>query len=91
MGDSGVVPATAFSPQSTKQQMEFLVEEWCCMPPTKFQTLIESIPRCIEAVLARGGPITYEDTLCWCFLSFGSYMYDIGDDSDLCPLDLQLV
>ena len=31
--------------------MECLVEEWCRIPPTDFQTLVESIPRCIQAVL----------------------------------------
>jgi hypothetical protein len=37
---------------------EFLVEEWCHIPPIEFQTLVESMPRHIEAVLAaRGGPM----------------------------------
>ena len=43
---------TVFPPPSTKQQiMEFLMEEWCRLPPTEFQTLVESMSRCIEAVL----------------------------------------
>ena len=43
----------SFPPPSTKHQIiEFL-------PPREFQTLVESMPRCIEAVLARGGPTTY--------------------------------
>ena len=64
---------------STKHQiMEFIVEEWCCIPPIEFQTLVESVPMCIEAVLAaRGGPMPYYDTLCWCFLYFGSYLYGL--------------
>ena len=40
--------------------MEFLVEEWCRIPPIKFQTLVESLPRYIEAVLTRGGPTPYD-------------------------------
>ena len=44
-----------FQPPSTKHQiMEFLVEQWCCIPPIDFQTLVESMPRCIEAILVRG-------------------------------------
>ena len=35
------------------------MEEWCRIPPIEFQTLVESMPWCIEAVLvARGGPTT---------------------------------
>ena len=50
-----------FPPPSTKHQiMEFLVEEWCHIPPIEFQTLVESMPRQIEAVLeAHGGPMPY--------------------------------
>ena len=46
---------------STKHQiMEFLVEEWFGIPPIEFQTLVESMPMHIEAVLAaRGGPMAY--------------------------------
>jgi hypothetical protein len=43
-----------FLPPSTKHQiMEFLVEEWCSIPPIEFQTFVEYMPRCIEAVLAQ--------------------------------------
>ena len=75
MGDSGAVPETVFPPPSTKHQiMEFIMEEWCRLPPIEFQTLVESTRRCIEAVLARGDPTPYRDTLCWCFLYFSSYL-----------------
>ncbi|CDQ87545.1 unnamed protein product, partial [Oncorhynchus mykiss] len=41
-----------FSPPSTKHQMmEFNVEEWCCIPPIEFQTLVESMPRRIAALV----------------------------------------
>lgn len=43
--------------------MEFLVEEWCRIPPIEFQTL-ESMPMCMEGVLAQRS----NKTLCWCFL-----------------------
>jgi hypothetical protein len=33
--------------------MEFLVEEWYCIPPIEFQAPKESMPTCIEAVLAQ--------------------------------------
>ena len=48
-----------FLPPSTKPQMiEFLVEEWCCIPPIESQTLEEYMPSLIEAVLeTHGGPI----------------------------------
>ena len=52
MEDSGVAP-------KKHQMMEFLVEEWYRNPPIEFQTLVESIPRCIEAFLAHGGPTRY--------------------------------
>ena len=39
--------------------MEFIVEEWCHIPPIEFQTLVEAMPRCIEAVLDPGGPTPY--------------------------------
>uniref|UniRef100_A0A0E9XFQ8 Uncharacterized protein n=1 Tax=Anguilla anguilla TaxID=7936 RepID=A0A0E9XFQ8_ANGAN len=43
---------------------EYLLEEWCSVPPAEFQRLVESMPRCTEAVLvARGGPTAYSDTL----------------------------
>jgi transposase len=50
-----------FPAPSTKHQiMEFLVEEWCRIPPIEFQRLVESKPRPIKAVLeARGGPTSY--------------------------------
>ena len=57
MGDSGAAPET---PSTKHQMMEFLVEEWSHIPPIEFQTLVESLPRCIEAVLAAcGGPTQY--------------------------------
>ena len=59
-----------FPPPTKHQITTFLVEEWRHIPPIEFQTLIESIPRCIEAVLARGGPMPYYDTLCCRFLYF---------------------
>ena len=49
-----------FPPPSTKHQiMEFLMEEWCHIPPIEFQTLVESMPRCIEAITARDAPTPY--------------------------------
>ena len=47
-------------PAPTKHQiMEFLMEEWR-IPPIELQTLVESKPRPIKAVLkARGGPTSY--------------------------------
>ena len=36
--------------------MEFPVENWCRILPTEFQTLVESMPRCIEAFMAHDGP-----------------------------------
>ncbi|XP_064795629.1 PRKC apoptosis WT1 regulator protein-like isoform X3 [Oncorhynchus masou masou] len=50
-----------FAPPSTKHQMmEFPVEEWCCIPPVEFKTIVESTPRRIDAVLAaRGDPTPY--------------------------------
>jgi hypothetical protein len=44
----------SFSPPPTKHKIiEFVMEEWCHIPPIEFQTLVESMPRGIEAVLAR--------------------------------------
>ena len=49
-----------FPPPSTKHKIiEILVEEWCRIPPIEFQTLVESMPRCMEAVMARDGPTPY--------------------------------
>ena len=61
MGDPGAEPETVFllSPLTKHQIMEFIVEEWCRIPPIEFQPLVESMPRSIEAVLARGGPTPY--------------------------------
>ena len=43
-----------FPPPSTEHQiMEFLLEEWCRIPPIEFQTLVESMPMCTEAALAN--------------------------------------
>jgi hypothetical protein len=33
--------------------------EWCRIPPIEFQTRVESMPRYIESVLARGGPTPF--------------------------------
>jgi hypothetical protein len=60
MGNSGAAPETSFPQPSTKHNMmEFLVEERCRIPPTEFQTLVESMLRCIEDGLARGAPMSY--------------------------------
>ena len=50
-----------FPPPSTKHQIiEYLVEEWCRIPPIEFQTLVEAMPRGNEAVLAaRDGQMPY--------------------------------
>ena len=37
------------------QIMKFPMEEWCRIPRIEFQTLVESMPRCIEAVLVCDG------------------------------------
>jgi hypothetical protein len=43
---------------STQLNTWEILEEWCRIPPIEFQTLVESMPRCIEAVVAaHGGPI----------------------------------
>ena len=43
-----------FLAPSTKHQiMEFVMEEWCGIPQIEFQTLVESMLRCIEAVLLK--------------------------------------
>ena len=74
-------PETEFYITIKKHQiMEFLVEEWCHIHPIEFQTLVESMPRCTEAVLTDGGPMFYYDTLYWCFLYFGSYLTLMGED-----------
>ena len=52
MGDSGPVPESFPPPLTKPQMMEFLVEEWCRVPPIEFQTLVESMPRRTEAVVA---------------------------------------
>lgn len=38
MGDSGAAPETVFS-TTVNKIVEFLVEEWCHVPPIDFQTL----------------------------------------------------
>ena len=48
-------PRQGFPPPSTK----LLMEEWCRIPPIEFQILVESMPRCIEAVLTCGDPTPY--------------------------------
>ena len=50
-----------FPPPSNRCELNnFLVEEWCRIPPAEFQTLGESMPRRIQAVLAKcGGPTPY--------------------------------
>ena len=59
MGDSGT--SASVPPLSTKYQiMEFPMEEWYRNPAIELQTLVESTPRRIEAVLAaRGCPTPY--------------------------------
>ncbi len=48
-------------PPSSKHQMrEYLLEEWCPIPPVGIQRLVESMPRRTEAVLGtRIGPTPY--------------------------------
>ncbi len=47
-------------PLSTHQMKEYLLEEWCSIPPVEFQSLEELMPRRAEAVLAaRGSPTSY--------------------------------
>ena len=48
-----------FPPTIKHDMMEFLVEEWCRIRRIELQTLVQSIPKCIEAVLVRGGPTPY--------------------------------
>jgi hypothetical protein len=43
--------------------MALLVEGLCRISPIEFHKLVESMPRCIEAVLARGDPMAYKKTL----------------------------
>jgi hypothetical protein len=31
--------------------MEIIMEEWCRFPPIEFQTVVEPMPRCIDAIL----------------------------------------
>jgi hypothetical protein len=60
MGDSGAVPETAFStPNKTPNYGFFFVQEYWRDVTPELQTLVESMPRCIESVLARGGPIPH--------------------------------
>ena len=40
------------SPSNRCELTEFLVEEWCNIPPVEFQMLVESMPQRIHAVLA---------------------------------------
>ena len=60
-----------FPQSSTKLQLiEFLVEEWCRIPPIEFPTPVESMPRCIKAGMACRDPTPYNDALWWYFLYF---------------------
>jgi hypothetical protein len=54
-----VAPEAAFSTTINKTpHYGISCGRWCRILPIEFQTLVESMPRCIEAVLAaRGGPI----------------------------------
>ena len=45
MGDSGAATET---PSTKHQIIECFDEEWCHIPPIEFQTLVESVTRCIE-------------------------------------------
>ena len=51
----------SFSPPSNRCELiDLLVEGWCRIPPAEFQTLVDSMPRCMQGVLAaRGGPMSY--------------------------------
>ena len=62
MGDSEVMPETAFSTTINKRQMLNNVEEWCRIPPIEIQKLVASMPMPIETVLAHGGHMPYSDT-----------------------------
>ena len=42
-------------PSNRWESIDFLVEEWCRIPPAEFQTLVDSMPRCIQTVLAARG------------------------------------
>ncbi|XP_018556089.1 kinase suppressor of Ras 1 isoform X2 [Lates calcarifer] len=58
-----------FLHQHQHQIMEYLLEQWCFIPPADLQRLVESMLRCIEAVLvAHGGTTPSKDTLCCFFL-----------------------
>ena len=58
MGDSGAAPETAFSSTIINKTLNYgiVVEEWCHIFPIEFQTIVESMPRYIDAVMAHGGP-----------------------------------
>ncbi len=45
----------SLTPSSKHQMREYILEEWCSIPPVEFQRLVESMPRCIEAVLVARG------------------------------------
>jgi len=54
-------------PSSRCKFIDFLMEEWCHIPHAEFQTLVDSMPWYIQAVLATyGGPTPYSVTLHWC-------------------------
>jgi hypothetical protein len=60
MGDYGVTPETAFSTIINKTPNYGVSRgRMGCITPIEFQTLVESMSRCIEAVLARGDPTPY--------------------------------
>ena len=48
-----------FPPPSNRCELiDFLMEEGCCVPPAEFQTLVDSIPRCIQATHGAWWPNT---------------------------------
>ena len=47
-------------PPNRCKLIDYLVEEWCHIPPAEFQTPVDSMPWRIQAVLsARGDPMPY--------------------------------
>ena len=65
-----------FPPPSTKRQR--MVDVWSRIPPIEFQTLVESMQGCFEAVRACGGP-NPDLRHCWYFLIYIPYILSIGE------------
>jgi hypothetical protein len=68
MGNSGAAPETAFSSNKTAN---YGISRGRMVPPIEVQTLVEFMPRLIEAVLVAQHHIK---TLCWCFLYLRRYL-----------------